>query len=267
MAAQNLRYTSKLALTIADELRIQKAGPASAAFQPMVLGKSIELIDVSFRYSDKGPETLHRVTMNIPSGSAVGIIGSSGAGKSTLADMILGLLRPTQGSVLVDGADISENLAGWQRLIGYVPQSIYLSDNTIRNNVAFGIPEAHIDDKAIARAIRAAQLDGFVATLPDGVNTFVGERGVRLSGGQRQRIGIARALYHDPQLLVLDEATSALDTETEAGVMEAVNALHGAKTLIVVAHRLSTISNCDRIYRLERGRVAKVGTFAEVVEG
>jgi ATP-binding cassette subfamily C protein len=233
----------------------------------MVLGKSIELIDVSFRYSDKGPETLHRVTMSIPSGSAIGIIGSSGAGKSTLVDVILGLLRPTQGSVLVDGADIAENPAGWQRLIGYVPQSIYLSDNTIRNNVAFGIPEAHIDDKAIARAIRAAQLDGFVATLPDGVNTFVGERGVRLSGGQRQRIGIARALYHDPQLLVLDEATSALDTETEAGVMEAVNALHGAKTLIVVAHRLSTISNCDRIYRLERGQVAKVGTFAEVVEG
>jgi ABC-type multidrug transport system fused ATPase/permease subunit len=267
MAAQNLRYTSELAQTIAAEFQAQKVAPASVACRPMVLGKSIELVDVSFRYSDKGPETLHRVTMSIPAGSAVGIIGSSGAGKSTLVDVILGLMRPSQGSVRVDGADISDNPGGWQQLVGYVPQAIYLSDNTIRANVAFGIPEAHIDDKAIAKAIRAAQLDEFVATLPDGVHTFVGERGVRLSGGQRQRIGIARALYHDPQVLVLDEATSALDTETEAGVMEAVNALHGAKTLIVVAHRLSTISNCDRIYRLERGRVAKVGTFAEVVEG
>lgn len=267
MAAQNLRYTSELARTITDELRIHKVDSTAVACRPMVLGKSIDLVDVSFRYSDKGSETLHRVTMSIPSGSAVGIIGSSGAGKSTLVDVILGLLRPAQGAVRVDGVDISDNPGGWRRLVGYVPQAIYLSDNTIRANVAFGIPEAHIDDKAIAKAIRAAQLDEFVATLPDGVHTFVGERGVRLSGGQRQRIGIARALYHDPQVLVLDEATSALDTETEAGVMEAVNALHGTKTLVVVAHRLSTISSCDRIYRLERGRVAKVGTFAEVVEG
>jgi ABC-type multidrug transport system fused ATPase/permease subunit len=266
MAVQSLRYTSELARTIAGEFRIQPTPAKPASSAAIALAKSIEVSDLSFRYGDTGPDTLHRVTMSIPCGSAVGIIGSSGAGKSTLVDVILGLLRPTTGRVLVDGTDISIHLSGWQRIIGYVPQSIYLSDSTIRSNIAFGIPEAHIDEEAVNRAIRAAQLDEFVATLPKGIHTYVGERGVRLSGGQRQRIGIARALYHDPQVLVLDEATSALDTATEAGVMEAVNALHGDKTLIIVAHRISTIANCDRVYRLERGRVAQAGTFAEVVE-
>lgn len=266
MAVQSLRYTSELARTIAGEFRIQPTPALLASAPSIVLAKAIDVSDLSFRYGDTGPDTLHRVTMSIPRGAAVGIIGSSGAGKSTLVDVILGLLRPSSGNVLVDGTDISKNLPSWQRIIGYVPQSIYLSDNTIRANIAFGIPESHIDDEAVDRAIRAAQLDEFVATLPKGVHTYVGERGVRLSGGQRQRIGIARALYHDPQVLVLDEATSALDTATEAGVMDAVNALHGDKTLIIVAHRISTIAICDRVYRLERGRVAQAGTFAEVVE-
>ncbi len=162
------------------------------------------------------------------------------------------------------GVDIAADVRAWQRLIGYVPQSIYLCDDTLRRNVAFGVTDEHFDQTAFDRAIRAARLDDFVATLPDGERTIVGERGVRLSGGQRQRIGIARALYHDPTVLVLDEATSALDTDTEREVMQAVNALHGTKTLIIIAHRLSTVSACDTIYRLERGRVVKAGTFQEI---
>ena len=190
--------------------------------------------------------------------------GGSGAGKSTLIDIILGLLPPTAGCVSVDGVDIQGNLRGWQNLVGYVSQTIYLCDDTIRRNIAFGVPEKEIDDAAVRRALVSAQLDGFVDGLPEGVQTFVGERGVRLSGGQRQRIGIARALYRDPQVLVLDEATSALDSQTEREVMAAVNSLHGAKTLIIVAHRLSTVAECDLLFRLEGGRVIQSGTFAEV---
>jgi ABC-type multidrug transport system fused ATPase/permease subunit len=159
------------------------------------------------------------------------------------------------GQVLVDGDDIQKNLRAWQDQIGYVPQSIYLTDDTLRRNVAFGLPDREIDDAAVQRAIRAAQLEDFVAGLPKDLETIVGERGVRLSGGQRQRIGIARALYHDPAVLVLDEATSALDTSTERGVMEAVTALRGNKTILIVAHRLSTVANCDRLYRLEQGKI------------
>ena len=161
--------------------------------------------------------------------------------------------------------DIRDNLRGWQDMVGYVPQTIYLCDESLRSNVAFGMPNEEIDEVALARAIRAARLDDFVATLPDGLETVVGERGVRLSGGQRQRIGIARALYHDPAVLVLDEATSALDTATEGEVMAAVNALQGAKTLVIIAHRLSTVEHCDAIYRLEGGRVTGSGTLADVV--
>jgi ABC-type multidrug transport system fused ATPase/permease subunit len=195
----------------------------------------------------------------------VGIVGGSGAGKSTLLDVVLGLLPPTAGRVTVDGEDIQANLRGWQDTIGYVPQSIYLYDDSIRRNVAFGVPEADIDDGAVRRALKAAQLDAFVDGLPAGADTFVGELGSRLSGGQKQRIGIARALYHDPQVLVLDEATSALDAETEKEVMAAVNALHGAKTMIIVAHRLTTVASCDLIYRIDKGRVVQSGTAAEVI--
>ena len=185
----------------------------------------------------------------------VGFIGTSGAGKSTLVDILLGLLTPDTGEVRVDGKDIQANLRNWQDQIGYVPQSIFLTDDTLRRNVAFGLADEQIDDAAVQRAIRAAQLEEFVAGLPDGLETLVGERGIRLSGGQRQRIGIARALYHDPAVLVLDEATSALDTDTELGVMQAVTALQGNKTILIVAHRLSTVEHCDRLYRLEQGMV------------
>jgi ABC-type multidrug transport system fused ATPase/permease subunit len=196
------------------------------------------------------------MTLRIRKGESVGFVGPSGSGKSTLVDVILGLLTPGCGQVLVDAEDIQKNLRAWQDQIGYVPQSIYLTDDTLRRNVAFGLASEAIDDTAVAHAVRAAQLEEFVAALPKGLETIVGERGVRLSGGQRQRIGIARALYHDPAVLVLDEATSALDTATEEGVMQAVTALHGSKTLLIVAHRLSTVAHCDRLFRLEQGRIA-----------
>ncbi|MFM8802532.1 MAG: ATP-binding cassette domain-containing protein, partial [Planctomycetia bacterium] len=239
------------------------AGPV----QPLRFREAIALEAVSYRYPRSDQTVLDSVSLTIPHGGSVGFVGGSGAGKSTLVDVILGLLPPTAGRVAVDSVDIQANLRGWQDRVGYVSQTIYLCDDSIRRNVAFGVPEEAIDEQAVRRALAAARLDAFVDGLPDGADTRVGERGVRLSGGQRQRIGIARALYHDPQVLVLDEATSALDTETEQEVMAAVNALHGTKTLIIVAHRLSTVSDCDRLYRLDGGRVVASGTVAEVFPG
>lgn len=265
MAVHSLRFTSELSGTIAKELALESQHLPSVPPAPVVLDTSIDLVNVTYRYARGATDALHDVNVRIPYGSAVGIIGSSGAGKSTLVDVVLGLLSPTRGNVLVDGKDVFTNVRGWQSTVGYVPQTIYLCDDTIRANVAFGIPRDRIDDAAVARAIRAAQLDEFLASLPDGLDTLVGERGVRLSGGQRQRIGMARALYHDPQVLVLDEATSALDSETEKGIMEAVDALHGTKTLIIVAHRLTTVARCDLVYRLHDGRVVQSGSFTEVV--
>jgi ABC-type bacteriocin/lantibiotic exporter with double-glycine peptidase domain len=195
----------------------------------------------------------------------VGIIGASGAGKSTLVDVILGLLKPVDGNVEVDGFNIAGDPAGWRKQIGYVPQTIYLTDDTIAMNVAFGVHPREVDRDAVDASLRAAMLDEFVAGLPSGANTVVGERGVRLSGGQRQRLGIARALYRNPAVLVLDEATSSLDVETERGVMEAVEALHGQKTIIVIAHRLSTIRYCDWVYRFEKGQMVMQGTYDQVI--
>ncbi len=229
--------------------------------------KLLDRIDVeglSFSYARTTRDALNNVSIHIRRGEAVGLIGSSGSGKSTLVDILLGLLEPTDGRVLIDGHDIHQNLRGWQDQIGYVPQSIFLTDDTLRRNVAFGLPKDKIDDDAVRSAIRSAQLEEFVASLPDGMETVVGERGVRLSGGQRQRIGIARALYNNPDVLVLDEATSSLDTETEHGVMQAVQALQGDKTVIIVAHRLSTVEYCDRLYRLENAQIVDEGTFSEV---
>ena len=224
----------------------------------------IDIEDLSFSYARASRTAINDVSIHVRRGEAVGLIGSSGSGKSTLVDILLGLLEPTQGRVLIDGQDIHQNLRGWQDQIGYVPQSIFLIDDTLRRNVAFGLSKEKIDDDAVKSAIRSAQLEEFVASLPDGIETVVGERGVRLSGGQRQRIGIARALYHNPDVLVLDEATSSLDTETEHGVMQAVQALQGDKTVIIVAHRLSTVEYCDRLYRLENAHIVDEGTFSEV---
>lgn len=230
------------------------------------LRDSIALRDVSYTYPGSGQAALQTVSIEIKVGETVGIVGSSGSGKSTVVDVLLGLLQPDNGVVQMDGRDIREDMAAWHGIVGYVPQSIYLIDDSLRRNVAFGVPEDDIDDSAVMRALSFAQLDEFIAGQPDGVNTFVGERGVRLSGGQRQRIGIARALYHDPPVLVLDEATSALDVPTEAEVMKAVAALQNSKTIVIVAHRLSTVEQCDRLYRLEGGRVVHAGTPAEVLD-
>jgi ABC-type multidrug transport system fused ATPase/permease subunit len=265
MAIQSLRYVTETVHTIVSELAMDEPSGLHIPEKLVHFRNEISLRDISYRYANSVAPALDNLDIRIPFGACVGIIGTSGAGKSTLVDILLGLLRPTSGCVLVDNVDISKHLRGWQKLVGYVPQSIYLCDDTIRANIAFGVPDQEIDDSALMLALRAAQLDAFVSELPDGAQTLVGERGVRLSGGQRQRIGIARALYHDPQVLVLDEATSALDNDTEQGVMAAVDRLHGTKTIIIIAHRLSTVSNCDMLYRLENGRVTKAGTFAEVV--
>ena len=226
----------------------------------------LELVDVSFQYPTAATASLQNVSLVVKRGEAVGFVGPSGAGKSTLVDVILGLFAPTSGVVKVDGQDVQQNLRNWQNQIGYVPQAIYLTDDTLRRNVAFGLNDENIDDNLVRDAIRLAQLEEFVATLPEKLETVVGERGVRLSGGQRQRIGIARALYHNPSVLVLDEATSSLDTPTEHGVMQAVQALQGSKTVLIVAHRLSTVEYCDRLYKIENARITEEGTFDEVVQ-
>ena len=252
---------------IVNDLYADLALPIPAVTTDQKSRKLLDRIDVeglSFSYARTTRDALNNVSISIRRGEAVGLIGSSGSGKSTLVDILLGLLEPTSGRVLVDGHDIQENLRGWQDQIGYVPQSIFLTDDTLRRNVAFGLPKDKIDDDAVRSAIRSAQLEEFVASLPEGMETVVGERGVRLSGGQRQRIGIARALYNNPDVLVLDEATSSLDTETEHGVMQAVQALQGDKTVIIVAHRLSTVEYCDRLYRLENAQIVDEGTFSEV---
>lgn len=263
--AIRLRSAESMLDHLANELTLAHDTLGARHGHPVIFRDALVIDGVSYRYPGTTEDVLHDVRLRIPHGTMAGVVGSSGAGKSTLIDVILGLLTPTAGRVLVDGLDIQENLRGWQDRIGYVSQAIYLCDDSIRRNVAFGVADADIDDEAVRRALQAAQLDQFVDSLPEGIETSVGERGVRLSGGQRQRIGIARALYHSPAVLVLDEATSALDTETEESVMAAVNALHGTKTVIIVAHRLTTVAHCDRLYRLDHGRIVQSGTYTDVV--
>lgn len=262
--SQSIRYATPAVNTLFAELSLPGGDPVEGQVAPLALTTELKFCNVCYRYPGGRSEAVSNVSLRIPKGAAVGFIGESGAGKSTLVDILLGLLEPTSGTVTVDGTAVGDNARGWQSIIGYVPQSIYLSDDTLRRNVAFGLRDEQIDEEAVARSLRAAQLEDFVKELADGLNTFVGERGVRLSGGQRQRIGIARALYHNPAVLVLDEATSALDAETERSVMEAVNSLHGEKTLVIVAHRLSTVANCDIVYRLNKGRVVAAGSLSDV---
>lgn len=217
--------------------------------------KEIEVKRVTYAYPEGEGNVIENACFHIRKGETVAFVGSSGAGKSTIVDILLGLLPPQQGKILVDGMDVYKNLRTWQKEIGYIPQTIYLSDDSIRNNVAFGIEEENIDEQAVIVALKQAQLYDFVDTLPEGLDTCVGDRGIRLSGGQRQRIGIARALYHKPEILVLDEATSALDNDTEAAVMEAIDSLKGQKTIIIIAHRLTTIKNADTVYEVKDGKV------------
>jgi ATP-binding cassette, subfamily B, bacterial PglK len=228
--------------------------------------ESIRFDDVSYTYPSATKASLAHISLRIERGSSVAIIGPTGAGKTTLVDLLLGLLDPTDGRILVDDIDLAVGIASWQRSIGYVPQDIYLTDDSIRGNIALGIPPIDIDAAAVERAVSAAQLQEFVVSLSAGLDTLVGERGVRLSGGQRQRIGIARALYHNPTVLIFDEATSSLDTATEELVIEAVDALRGSRTIIVIAHRLSTIRNCDYVFSLRDGAISSAGPVAAFID-
>ena len=244
----------------ADRVVSEQTAPA-----PMALRRDIRMTSVTFTYPGALTPALNQVELTVARGTTVGFIGGSGAGKSTLVNVLLGLLPPDSGRVEVDGADIAQHPRSWQRNIGYVPQTIFLTDDSLRRNIALGIPPDRIDEASVLRAVSAAQLEEFVGSLPEGLATSVGERGVRVSGGQLQRIGIARALYHNPSVLVLDEATSSLDTLTERGVMHAVLALHGQKTIIIVAHRVSTLQDCDRIFRLEGGRLVAQGDAGSMI--
>lgn len=223
----------------------------------LVFENDIRLENVSFRYEGSDHDVLRGINIDIKKGQSVAFVGASGGGKTTTADIILSLLSPTSGRVLVDGVDIKSNKKAWRDKFGYIPQGIYLIDDSIRRNVAFGVPEDQIDDARVWGALKEAQLEGFVKTLAEGLDTEVGERGARISGGQKQRIGIARALYRNPEILVFDEATSALDNETEKEVMAAIDGLQGTKTIIMIAHRLSTIENCDVVYKVENGNIEK----------
>lgn len=257
-SVQLLRYGLPVIDSLHRELRLAPPPPLVAhAGMVIPFRDRLEFDNVTFSYAGAHKAVLNGVSLCIRRGESVGFIGSSGAGKSTLVDILLGLLDPTGGELRMDGKNIDAQMRNWQDQIGYVPQSIYLTDDTLRRNIAFGLPNAAIDEAAVWRTVRAAQLDEFVQSLPQGLETVVGERGVRLSGGQRQRIGIARALYHDPAVLVLDEATSSLDIATERDVMEAVTALQGDKTVLIVAHRLSTLEHCDRLYRVQEGTVVE----------
>ena len=219
--------------------------------------KEIVLSDITYKYPNTDVKIFDHAGMTIPVGAAVGIVGTSGAGKTTIVDILLGLLELESGAILADGVDVDGHYEEWLKNIGYIPQTIFMIDSTIRKNVAFGYADEDIDDKRVWAVLKEAQLDEFVRGLPEGLDTGIGERGIRISGGQRQRIGIARALFEDPEVLVLDEATSALDNDTEAAIMESINRLHGKKTLIIIAHRLQTIEKCDMVFRVENGAISQ----------
>ena len=244
-----------------EEIRDESIDYNAASYQKKVevqkleIRHNIQLKDIVYKYPNTETLIFDRANMEIPIGKSVGIVGTSGAGKTTIVDILLGLLQIQSGQILADGVEVREHYQSFLKNIGYIPQTIFMIDSTIRKNVAFGVADEDIDDAKVWRALQEAQLDEFVRGLPDGLDTSIGERGIRISGGQRQRIGIARALFEDPEVLVLDEATSALDNETEAAIMESINMLHGKKTLIIIAHRLQTIEKCDMVYRVEKGQV------------
>ncbi len=232
--------------------KIREDKPKEMSFE-----KEVRISEVDYKYPNSKKDILDKAEMVIPAGKSVGVIGASGAGKTTVVDLVLGLLKPLSGKVLCDGVDVMQNYVAWLDMIGYIPQNIFMIDDSIRANVAFGIDEKDRNDEQVWNALEEAQLAGFVRELPDGIETRIGSNGIRLSGGQRQRVGIARALYKDPKLLVFDEATSALDNETEAAIMESINSLHGKKTMIIIAHRLQTIEGCDLVYRVKDGKIVR----------
>jgi ATP-binding cassette subfamily C protein len=237
----------------------------AAEVEPIRFTRAVALERVSYSYDGEPEPVLVDVSLTIAKGESIGVVGPSGAGKSTLIDLLLGLLEPTAGRITVDGRDIVTAMRSWRRHIGYVPQEPFILDDTVRRNVAFGLADAEIDDRRVQAALTRAQLSDVVAGLPHGLDTMLGERGTRLSGGQRQRVAIARALYHEPEVLVFDEATSALDTPTERELIAALEALRGVKTLVVIAHRLTTVRRCDRLALLRDGRLAAVGPYDDLI--
>lgn len=271
-AAQKLRFSLPSVKVIADELTIIEAGILNNEMsknkkiehKKFQLKRDIVVKDLYFKHDEARGNILENINFKLNVGKSVGIVGGSGGGKSTLIDIIMGLFNASRGQVLVDGKNIQNNLNGWQRNIGYVAQNIYLTDDTLRRNIAFGVPESEIEEDRIQHAIDSSQLRDLINELPEGDKTLIGEQGIRLSGGQRQRIGIARALYHDPSVLIFDEATSALDQKTESEVMETIDQLHGKKTIIMVSHRINTLSKCDHLLRVERGRIIDYGSFEEI---
>ncbi len=256
----NISYFEPFFMGVSDNLQDEIKGDkvdmsyATDTDDKLPIEHQIELQDIVYAYPNTEKLIFDKANLTIPVGASVGIVGTSGAGKSTVVDILLGLLEVKSGTILADGKDVKEHYRAWLKNVGYIPQMIFMLDDTIRKNVAFGVPEDKIDEKRLWEVLKEAQLDEFVKTLPEGLETGIGERGIRLSGGQRQRIGIARALYNNPEVLILDEATSALDNDTEAAIMESINRLHGKKTLIIIAHRLQTIEKCDMVYRVENGK-------------
>ena len=265
-----LRYNAYSVEAIYDDLeylesrQMHKISMAPVS-EPITLKRAIEIKNLEFSYPDTSVPAVKNIHITIPKNSAVAFVGPSGAGKTTLVDVILGLLEPQKGSLLVDGKNVLDNIRAWQQNIGYIPQFIYLLDDTIRRNICFGIADEDIDDELLLEVVKTAQLAELVDGLEEGVETIVGERGVRLSGGQRQRIGIARALYNNPQVLVMDEATSALDNITERYLVKAIEELRGDKTLIMIAHRLTTVQNCDTIYMMKDAEIIAEGTYEELL--
>src|SRR6056297_1143389 len=248
-----------------EKFRFESLNGSEAEQPKLQLKHAIELKNVSFVYPDSSLPAVKDVSLTIPKNSAVAFVGESGAGKTTIVDVILGLLKPQSGTIEVDGQNVYSCTEQWQKNIGYIPQEIYLLDDTIRRNICFGIPDDEIDEQSLQTAIETAQLTELIQNLEKGDRTMVGERGIRLSGGQRQRIGIARALYHNPQVLVMDEATSALDNITEKYVIDAIERLKGEKTIIMIAHRLTTVENCDTIHLMKNARVIASGTYNELL--
>ena len=262
-----LTFTKPSIDKIYEDLKSLKSLKLNDNFENLSLKKNINLKNIYYNYPNSPRTLLDNISLSIPAKSIVGIIGSTGSGKTTIVDIILGLLKPNGGSLEVDGQIITDrNLRAWQRSIGYVPQNIYLSDETISSNIAFGVEPKNINQEAVVSASQIANLHDFVFNeLKDRYQTTIGERGVKLSGGQRQRIGIARALYHNPQVLVLDEATSALDNETEKAIMDAVNILKKKMTIILIAHRLNTVKSCDVIFKIENGKLLEQGSFSDML--
>jgi ABC-type bacteriocin/lantibiotic exporter with double-glycine peptidase domain len=257
-AVSSLRFGKPALEIILKDLKQKSEQEISISndFERLSFKNEIKLKNITFMYPSKEVSALKDISIEIKANSTIGIIGTTGAGKSTLVDIILGLLTPTSGDIVVDGNVLdSANIRQWQNTIGYVPQSIFLADDTIASNIAFGVDKEHVDMAQVKSVSQMAQVHEFVSELEKGYDTIIGERGVRLSGGQRQRLGIARALYHNPELLVLDEATSALDNQTEAEVMKAINNMSGRKTIIMIAHRLSTVEKCDKVIKLQKGQI------------